>query len=111
MYIMIQVVVDVVIIKCINKCQYIVVMFGEYQGMVYVFVVLGGIILYGIGEKLIDVKIGFFFDGGMSFVDWCYDVNLCGKYMLGKLVWYMYDSCQSKCSDSIGVFCFVVFWL
>lgn len=49
--------------------------------------------MYGIGEKSIDVKIGFFFDGGMSFVDWRYDVNSRGKYMLGKLAWYMYDSC------------------
>lgn len=93
MYILIQVVVDVVMVKCMNKCQYIVIMLGDYQGIVYVFVVLGSLILYGIGEKLIDVKIGMVIDGEMSVVDWCCVVNFGGKYMSGKFVWYMFDNC------------------
>ncbi len=48
--------------------------------------------------------------GGMSPADWRHDVNPRGKYMPGKPAWYMYDSCQSKRSDSIGVLCSAVFW-
>ncbi len=46
----------------------------------------------------------------MSPADWRHDVNPRGKYMPGKPAWYMYDSCQSKRSDSIGVLCSAVFW-
>ena len=44
----------------------------------------------------------------MSPADWRHDVNPRGKYMPGKPAWYMYDSCQSKRSDSIGVLCSAV---
>lgn len=56
------------------------------------------------------MKIGLSLDGGMSPADWRHDVNPRGKYMPGKPAWYMYDSCQSKRSDSIGVLCSAVFW-
>lgn len=106
----IQAAVDAAIIKRTNKRQYIAVMPGEYQGTVYVPAAPGGITLYGTGEKPIDVKIGLSLDGGMSPADWRHDVNPRGKYMPGKPAWYMYDSCQSKRSDSIGVLCSAVFW-
>ncbi|MGC6746601.1 putative acyl-CoA thioester hydrolase [Escherichia coli] len=80
------------------------------RGTVYVPAAPGGITLYGTGEKPIDVKIGLSLDGGMSPADWRHDVNPRGKYMPGKPAWYMYDSCQSKRSDSIGVLCSAVFW-
>ncbi|HCO4392553.1 TPA: putative acyl-CoA thioester hydrolase [Escherichia fergusonii] len=106
----IQAAVDAAIIKRTNKRQYIAVMPGEYQGTVYVPAAPGGITVYGTGEKPIDVKIGLSIDGTMSPADWRHDVNPRGKYMPGKPAWYMYDSCQSKRSDSIGVLCSAVFW-
>lgn len=82
-----------VIVCYFNCCLYIVIMLGEYSGIVYVLVVLGVLILYGIGDKLIDVKISEVIDFEMDCNIWCCLVNSGGKYMLGKLVWYMFDSC------------------
>lgn len=106
----IQAAVDAAITKRTNKRQFIAIMPGEYQGTVYIPAAPGSLTLYGMGEKPIDVKIGYAIDGDMSIADWRRAVNPGGKYMPGKPAWYMFDSCQSQRNANIGVMCSAAFW-
>jgi pectinesterase len=105
----IQAAVDAAIIRHSNRRQFIAIMPGEYAGTVR----SGGTWradLYGTGEKPIDVKISTAIDSEMDPVSWRRQVNPGGKYMPGKPAWYMFDSCQSKRTATVGIMCSAVFW-
>lgn len=106
----IQAAVDAAITKHSASRQYIAILPGEYEGTVYVPAAPGSITIYGTGDKAIDVKIGLAIDSEIDRNTWRHLVNPAGKYMPGKPAWYMFDSCQSKQSATIGMMCSAVFW-
>lgn len=106
----IQAAVDAAINKHSSDRQYIAIQPGEYEGTVYVPAASGSVTIYGTGEKPLDVKIGLALDSEMDPGSWRRLVNPSGKYMPGKPAWYMFDSCQSKRSATVGMMCSAVFW-
>lgn len=106
----IQAAVDAAINKHASERQYIAVMPGEYEGTVYVPAASGSVTIYGTGEKAADVKIGQAIDSEIDPASWRRLVNPSGKYMPGKPAWYMFDNCQSKRTQTVGVMCSAVFW-
>nr|WP_318382303.1 putative acyl-CoA thioester hydrolase [uncultured Enterobacter sp.] len=106
----IQAAVDAAINKHTSDRQYIAVLPGEYEGTVFVPAAPGSVTIYGTGEKAIDVKIGLAIDSEIDPNSWRRLVNPAGKYMPGKPAWYMFDTCQSKRSNTVGVMCSAVFW-
>ncbi|WP_318392354.1 putative acyl-CoA thioester hydrolase [Enterobacter sp.] len=106
----IQAAVDAAINKHTSERQYIAIQPGEYEGTVYVPAAPGSVTIYGLGDKAIDVKIGLAIDSEIDGTTWRRLVNPAGKYMPGKPAWYMFDSCQSKRSATVGVMCSAVFW-
>ncbi|HBR1264448.1 MULTISPECIES: putative acyl-CoA thioester hydrolase [Klebsiella] len=106
----VQAAVDAAIARHSNRRLFIAIMPGEYPGTVYVPAAPGALTLYGTGDKPIDVKISEAIDSEMDRNTWRRLVNPGGKYMPGKPAWYMFDSCQSKSTATVGVMCSAVFW-
>ena len=106
----IQAAVDAAIMRHSSRRLYIAIMPGEYSGTVYIPAAPGSLTLYGTGDKAADVKIGAAIDSELDTNSWRRLVNPGGKYMPGKPAWYMFDSCQSKRSATVGVMCSAVFW-
>ncbi|MBV8043889.1 putative acyl-CoA thioester hydrolase [Pluralibacter sp.] len=106
----IQAAVDAVIARHSDRRMYIAVLPGEYPGTVYIPAAPGSVTLYGTGDNAADVKIGLAIDSEIDPNSWRRLVNPGGKYMPGKPAWYMFDSCQSKRSATVGVMCSAVVW-
>lgn len=106
----IQAAVDAAIARHSSSRTYIAVMPGEYEGTVYVPAAPGSLTIYGVGDKAADVKIGLAIDSEIDPTTWRRLVNPAGKYMPGKPAWYMFDTCQSKHTATVGVMCSAVFW-
>lgn len=106
----IQAAVDAAIARHSSSRLFIAVLPGEYPGTVYIPAAPGSVTIYGTGEKAADVKIGLAIDSEMDPTSWRRQVNPGGKYMPGKPAWYMFDSCQSKRTATVGVMCSAVVW-
>jgi len=106
----IQAAVDAAIIKHSSSRLYIAIMPGEYEGTVYIPAASGSVTLYGTSGNADDVKIGLTLDSETDPVTWRRTVNPAGKYMPGKPAWYMFDSCQSRRSATVGVMCSAAVW-
>lgn len=102
--------VDAAIIKHSARRLYIAVQPGEYRGTVYIPAASSSLTIYGLGNKPIDVKIGQSLDGTMDLSSWRHSVNPGGKYMPGKPAWYMYQSCLSQKTPTIGLLCSAAVW-
>ncbi|QIX94607.1 MULTISPECIES: putative acyl-CoA thioester hydrolase [Cedecea] len=106
----IQAAVDAAIIKHSSSRVYIAIMPGEYEGTVYIPAASGSVTLYGTTGNADDVKIGLTLDSEIDPTTWRRTVNPAGKYMPGKPAWYMFDSCQTRRSATVGVMCSAAVW-
>lgn len=106
----IQAAVDAAIAKHSSARQYIAIQPGEYPGTVYIPASSGSVTLYGITDKAEDVKITMPLDSEIDVATWRRAVNPSGKYMPGKPAWYMFDSCQSRRSATVGIMCSAAVW-
>ena len=106
----IQAAVDAAMIKHSNNRQYIAIQPGEYPGTVYIPAGSGSVTLYGTTDNASDVKIIMPLDSEIDVNTWRRAVNTAGRYMPGKPAWYMFDSCQSKRSATVGIMCSAAVW-
>lgn len=106
----IQAAVDAAITKHSSSRQYIAIQPGEYAGTVYIPAASGSVTLYGTTNNAADVKITMPLDSETDVTTWRRSVNPSGKYMPGKPAWYMFDSCQSRRSATVGIMCSAAVW-
>lgn len=106
----IQAAVDAAITKHSSARQYIALQPGEYPGTVYIPAASGSVTLYGTTENATDVKITMPLDSETDVATWRRAVNPSGKYMPGKPAWYMFDSCQSRRTATVGILCSAAVW-
>ncbi|MCT4701243.1 putative acyl-CoA thioester hydrolase [Enterobacteriaceae bacterium H20N1] len=106
----IQAAVDAAIAKHSSARQYIAIQPGEYPGTVYIPASSGSVTLYGTTDNAADVKITMPLDSETDVATWRRAVNPSGKYMPGKPAWYMFDSCQSRRSATVGIMCSAAVW-
>ncbi|MCE0824892.1 putative acyl-CoA thioester hydrolase [Buttiauxella sp. A2-C2_NF] len=106
----IQAAVDAAMMKHSNNRLYIAIQPGEYAGTVYIPAGSGSVTLYGTTDNAADVKITMPLDSEIDVNTWRRAVNPAGKYMPGKPAWYMFDSCQSKRTATVGIMCSAAVW-
>lgn len=106
----VQAAVDAAIALRSSTRVYIQILPGEYEGTVYIPAAPGSVTLYGAGAQAADTKLSLAVDSEMDPTSWRRLVNPAGKYMPGKPAWYMFDTCQSKRTATVGVMCSAVVW-